>query len=225
MKQEIVIVGIGETAELAADYFSHDSDYMVKCFSAEREYLRHHPEMKDIDGCPILPVEELPERFPPQRYKAFVAMAYGRLNHDRAKMYHTMKGMGYEMVSYVSPLAFVGRNVQIGDNCFILEHNVLQRNVEIGNDVVLWSGNHIGHRSIIGDHVFLSSHVAVSGYCRIGQYSFLGINSALGDSVSVAENCLIGGGVAVMKDTEADQIYRSPQLLPEKISTRMVFGI
>ena len=35
--------------------------------------------------------------------------------------------------------------------------------VRIGNDVVLWSGNHIGHDSTIGDHCFIASHVVVSG--------------------------------------------------------------
>ena len=225
MKQEIVIVGIGETAELAADYFSHDSEYVVKCFAAEREYLWQHPEKTEMDGCPILPVEELSEKFPPTRYGAFVAMAYGRLNHDRAKMYRTIKDMGYKMESYVSSRAFVGSNVRIGDNCFILEHNVLQRNVIIGNDVVFWSGIHIGYRSVIEDHVFLSSHVAVSGYCRIGEYSFLGINSCLGDSVSIARNCFIGGGTALMKSTAPNQVYRSSLISPEKMTTDVVFGI
>ena len=225
MKQEIVIVGIGETAELAADYFLYDSEYVVKCFAAEREYLRQRPEMKELAGCPILSVEELSEKFPPTRCKAFVAMAYGRLNHDRAKMYQAMKDMGYKMASYVSSRAFVGSNVRIGDNCFIMEHNVLQRNVTIGNDVVLWSGNHIGHRSVIEDHVFLSSHVAVSGYCRIGEYSFLGINSCLGDSVSVARNCFIGGGTALMKSTAPNQLYRSSPISPERITTDVAFGI
>ena len=223
MKQDIVIIGVGETAELASDYFSHDSDYMVRCFAAEKKYLERHPGINEIDGCPVVSVEELPKLFPVQWNSAFVAMGYGRLNHDRARMYHMVKSMGYKMVSYVSSHAFVGRNVHIGDNCFVLEHNVLQRNVRLGNDVVLWSGNHIGHRSVIEDHVFLSSHVAVSGYCRIGRYSFLGINTCLGDGISVAENCFVGGGVAVMKDTDAGRIYRSVSLEPEKISCRIVF--
>ncbi len=229
MKQEkehdIVIVGIGETAELAADYFAFDSPYTVSAFAAEGAFLEKRPDLKEIDGRPVLSLEDLPERYPSARYKAFVAMAYGRLNHDRARLYETMKAMGYSLVSYISSRAFIGSNVRVGDNCFILEHNVLQRNVTIGDDVVLWSGNHIGHRSVIENHVFLSSHVAVSGYCHIGPYCFLGINSALGDNVTVAENCFIGGGVALMKDTAPGQIYRVPPLKAEKLSSKIVFGI
>ena len=222
---DIVIIGIGETAELAADYFTLDSPYTVRAFAAEGAFLEKRPDLKELDGCPVLPLDELPERYPAARYKAFVAMAYGRLNHDRARLYQTMKAMGYTLVSYVSSRAFIGSKVRVGDNCFILEHNVLQRNVIVGNDVVLWSGNHIGHRSVIEDHVFLSSHVAVSGYCHIGPYCFLGINSALGDNVTVAENCFVGGGVALMKDTAPGQVYRALPAKAERLSSKIVFGI
>ena len=34
----------------------------------------------------------------------------------------------------------------------------------IGDDCVLWSGNHIGHHATIGDHCFITSHVVVSGH-------------------------------------------------------------
>ncbi len=224
VKEPIVIVGIGETAELAADYFEMDSSFEVKAFAAEKVFLDKHPEVREVDGKPALSLDALQNEFPPAEYKAFIAMAYGRLNHDRARMYREIKSRGYGLVSYVSSRAFVGTNVEIGENCFIMENNVLQRNVKIGNNVVLWSGNHIGHRTMIEDHVFLSSHVAVSGFCRIGAYSFLGINSALGDNVTVGENCFIGGGVALMKDTLENEIYRAVTPKSERLSASMVFG-
>ena len=65
----------------------------------------------------------------------------------------------------------------VGENSFILEANTLQPFVNIGNDVVLWSGNHIGHHSIISDHVFFTSHVVLSGNCVVGSNCFLGVNS------------------------------------------------
>ena len=74
-----------------------------------------------------------------------------------------MKGKkkGYDFYSYVSPKATVLTN-KIGENCFILEDNTIQPFVEIGNNCVLWSGNHIGHHGKIDDHVFITSHCVVS---------------------------------------------------------------
>ena len=40
--------------------------------------------------------------------------------------------------------------------------------------MTLWSGNHIGHHSVIEDNVFVSSHVVISGGVTIGDGCFLG---------------------------------------------------
>ena len=79
--------------------------------------------------------------------------------------------------------------------------------MEIGNDVVLWSGNHIGHDTRVGDHCFIASHVVVSGNCRIGASCFIGVNATFRDGVTVAPDCVIGAGALIMKDTEPGSVY------------------
>lgn len=224
MSKKLIIVGLGETAELAYDYFSYDSEYEVVAFAAEERYLAKK-KLTLFEDLPVVAVEAMPSLFPVDEYSAFVAMSYSRLNHDRSRVYSAVKSMGYSLASYISSKAFIGRNVSIGDNCFILENNVLQRNVKIGNNVILWSGNHIGHRSSIDDNAFLSSHVAVSGFCHIGKYCFLGINSCLGDNVTIADNCFIGGGVAIMHDTNNGEVYRVKREKPERLSAGQIFSI
>ena len=44
---------------------------------------------------------------------------------------------------------------QIGENSFIFENNVIQPFVRVGNNCILWSGNHVGHRTVLRDHVFV----------------------------------------------------------------------
>ncbi len=222
-KLKLIIVGLGETAELAYDYFTCDSEYEVVAFAAEEKYF-NKINIKTLEGLPVISLEGMSGKYPIGEYSVFVAMSYTKLNHDRCRVYQIVKSMGYTMASYVSSKAFVSRNVRIGENCFILENNVLQRNVKIGNNVTLWSGNHIGHRSVIEDHVFLSSHVAVSGFCHIGKFCFLGINSCLGDNVTVADNCFIGGGVSLLHDSKNGEIYRMSPTNADKLSTKQVWG-
>lgn len=83
--------------------------------------------------------------------------------------------------------------------------------MRIGNNVTLWSGNHVGHDSTIADHCFISSHVVISGHCTVGAYSFLGVNATLHNSIRVAERCLIGAGTVIMKDTVAKGVYLPKQ--------------
>jgi sugar O-acyltransferase (sialic acid O-acetyltransferase NeuD family) len=200
----IVIVGAGEQAQIAWEYFTHDSPHQVVAFAVEREYL---DGAEGYEGLPVVALDELTERYPADSHKAFVALSSQKLNRVRERLYLAVKDLGYECASYVSSRAFVWRNVKIGENCMIFEHNVLQHFVEVGDNCVLWSGNHVGHRTRIGNHVFVSSHCVISGYCEIGDYCFLGVNSCYADNLKVAKDCVIGAGAVVVKPTEERGVY------------------
>lgn len=200
---KIIIVGDGETAELAYEYFTYDSPHEVIAFSVESQYLK-----KDrLFDLPVVPFEQVVELFDPASHQAFVAISYTQLNQVRTRLYQATRQKGYGLVSYISSRAFVWRNVEIGENCLIMEHNVLQYRVRVGNNVVLWSGNHIGHQTVIKDNVFISSHVVVSGHCEVGENCFLGVNSSIANNITIAKDCLIGMGAVVNKDTEERKVY------------------
>jgi len=203
LNKNLIIIGEGELAEIAYEYFTHDSPYTVIAFSIEKDYLTKS-ELFDL---PIIPFEELEKIYPPSKFVAFVAIAYSKLNRVRTRLYQKVKEKGYSLVSYVSSKAFVWHNVEIGENCFIFENNVIQYHVKIGNNVILWSGNHIGHRSQIHDNCFISSHVVISGSCDIGESSFLGVNSCLNDKIKIGNDCVIGSGAVIIKDTDPGKVY------------------
>ena len=201
--EKLVIIGDGEFAEIAYEYFTYDSPYDVMAFSVEKEYM----EKDELFGLPVVPFEDLEEFYPSDDYRVFVAVTYTQLNRVRTRLYREAKDKGFKPVSYVSSSAFVWHNVEIGENCFIFENNVLQYNVKIGNNVILWSGNHIGHRAQIGDNCFIASHVVISGYCEIGKNSFLGVNSTIADFLTIGNDCIIGAGSNVVKRTEDGKVY------------------
>ena len=218
--EKLVIIGDGETAELAYEYFTHDSPREVVAFAVEREFRKK----EEMFGLPVVAFEEVETLYPPAGHAAFAAVSYTKLNRVRARLYAAAKAKGYRVASYVSSRAFVWRNVEVGENCFIFENNVVQYAVKIGNNVVLWSGNHIGHQSVIRDNAFISSHVVVSGYCEVGENSFLGVNSCVANNVRVARDNLIGMGAVVHKDTEERKVYVGNPARPVKDSFA-VYGL
>ncbi|MFE1815276.1 acetyltransferase [Metapseudomonas otitidis] len=220
--KKLIIVGAGEFAMIAYEYFTHDSEYEVVAFSVEKEFIKD----SSLYDKPIVPFESIQEHYPPSGTEVFVAVPASQLNRLRTRLYSEAKTKGYVCATYISSRAFVWHNSKIGDNCFIFENNTIQPFVEVGNNVVLWSGNHIGHRSIIEDNCFLSSHVVVSGYCRIGSSSFIGVNATINDRINIANDCVIASGTLVNKDLRVPEriYYGSPaQELPKKSALQVKF--
>jgi len=216
MPKPLVIVGNGEIAEMACEYFDHDSDRQVAAFAIGAEFIKE----ATLHERPVTPLDALVATYPPDRYDAFVAIGDGQLNRLRRRHVDGVKALGYALASYVSSKAFVWRNVEIGENCFVLEHNVLQPFTRIGDNVTLWSGNHIGHRSVIEDDVFVASHVVVSGFCRIGARSFVGVNAALAHQVEIGADNFIAMGAVVTASTEPDGVYQGNPAERRSISAK-----
>lgn len=220
MKQ-LVIYGTGETATIAYEYFSRDSQYRVAAFTVEKKFIKK----KTLHRLPVVPFETITKAFPPKMYNMFVAVSYTQLNRIRAKYVALAKKKKYRLASYISSRAFVWPTAKIGENCFVLEENVIQHGVTIRNNVTLWSGNHIGHRSVIEDHVYVSSHCVISGYCRIGKYSFLGVNSTFNDRITVAPDSIIGSGAVVIQNTKKGNVYVGNPAKPLGKTSYSVFGV
>lgn len=218
-KHQVVIVGLGESAILAYEYFTHDSEYEVIAFSADDEFCSEDHFL----NLPVIKLSQLTETYSSTNYFVFVAVSSTRLNRVREALYLKVKSLGYRCASYVSSRAFVWHNVNIGENCFILEDNTLQPFTEVGNNVVMWSGNHLGHRSVVHDHCFIASHVVISGFCEIGSYCFIGVNAAIADYVKVARDSFIGMGAIVSKSTLEDSVYTNePAKKREKITAKQL---
>ena len=201
---KVLIFGVGELAELIHFYLAESDEWDVVGFAADESFL---PSSGSVANLPALSIEDAITRFPPIENQAFVAVSAGGLNHQRETLCARVLGAGYELISYVHPSATVASNVEIGQNSFIFEDNTLQPFTKVGNRCILWSGNHIGHRSVIEDDVFITSHVVVSGFCTIGRYSYLGVNSSVADNVNVAESTVLGAGALLLDDNEAGGVY------------------
>lgn len=199
---KVIVFGVLDTAELAHYYLTHDSDHEVVAFTVNRQYIEHD----NFHGLPVVAFEDVETIFPPSEYKFFAPMTGRNMNRNREAIYNHAKAKGYQFISYISSRATLFNN-EIGENCFILEDNTIQPFTTIGNNVVLWSGNHIGHHGQIKDHVFFTSHVVLSGHCVVESYSFFGVNSTIRDYTTIAQGTLVGMASAIMKETEEWGVY------------------
>jgi sugar O-acyltransferase (sialic acid O-acetyltransferase NeuD family) len=202
---KVVVFGVSQWAELAHFYLTHDSPHEVVAFTVDREYLGAN----QFKGLPVVPYDEVDRHYPPHEFNMFIPMSFKKMNHVRADKYDDAIKRGYTLISYVSSKATTFPGFTCGDNCFILEDNTIQPFVTIGNDVVMWSGNHIGHHTVIKDHVTITSHVVISGCCTVEPFCFLGVNATVRDETVVERETLVGMSTVIAKDTKEFEVYQA----------------
>lgn len=202
--RDLVIFGASSFAEIAAIYFERTKEYKVAAFIVDDGYQT----VQEFQGRPLIQMSEFVRSNPSKELFFHVAATYTNLNQLRFDKVAELTAMGLQPASYISPHSYVDPTARIGQHAFIFEHNTIQPFVEIGDRVVLWSGNHIGHHSIIESDVFVASHVVISGHCRIGEFSFLGVNCSIGNNVTLGKRNWIVPGTVILANTGQDEMWR-----------------
>jgi sugar O-acyltransferase (sialic acid O-acetyltransferase NeuD family) len=217
----LIIGGDSAFAEIAYEYFTHDSEYEVVAFAVESEHITR----QSLCGLPIVPFETLEQQFDPATHSVYVACVYTQVNRLRTRLAALAKAKGFPLASYVSSRAFVWRNVELGEHCFIFEDNTVQPFVKVGNNVVMWSGNHIGHHSTIGDNCFISSHVVISGFVNVRENCFLGVNATIVNNVEIGRDCWLGPNTIIVKSAPEATLFKAPKSEAAAVSTLKWFKL
>lgn len=217
---KVVIFGVGQIAELAFFYITHDSEHEVVAFTVDSNYLKEDT----FHNLPVFDFEVIDKKYPPNEYKFFLPISYNKVNKIRSEKFKIVKKKGYECISYISSKATY-YNTSIGENCFIFENNVIQPYTKIGDNCILWSGNHIGHHTKIEDHCFLASHIVVSGSVTIGEYSFVGVNATIRDNIKIGKENVIGASSLILNDTNDKSVFSPRETEKAKIPSNRLRGI
>ena len=108
------------------------------------------------------------------------------------------------------------KNAQIGANCNICSHVIIENDVKIGNNVTIKNGVQIWDGIEIEDNVFIGPNVTFCNdrYPKSGNKNFklekiiikkgasIGANSTILPGVTIGENAMIAAGSIVTKNVE-----------------------
>ncbi|MDC3116830.1 acetyltransferase [Alphaproteobacteria bacterium] len=201
--KKLVIYGTGQIAEIAHYYFSLYSNFEVVAFTDNEKYLT---DTKFLD-LQVVKFENIENLYSPKNFYMFVAVSYKGLNSLRKKMYLAAKNKGYRLASFIFPDSHLINNIEIGENCLILENQTLQPFSKIGDNVFVWGNCVLGHHTKILDHCWLTSGTSIGGNSIINEKTFLGLNSTIGHFVEIGRENFIGANVLVTKNTQPKSVY------------------
>jgi len=210
--KKVVIFGTGELAQRIFFYLK-DSDDQVIAFCANKSKI----DKEELLGLPVIAFENIEEKFSPDEFSMFIALAYSEMNKKRTKFFDEAKNKGYELYSFIHPSTKVWNEFEIGENCFILANNVIQPFVKIGNNVLIGSNNLISHNTTIGDNCFITSNVTMGGHITMGKNCFVGLSATINQRIQIGNECIIGAGTIISKDINDKEVYaeNSSKKLPQ----------
>ena len=213
--QKIIIFGTGELAQRIF-YYLKNSDDKVVAFSANESNI----DSNELLGLPVVAFENIEEKYSPEEFSMFIALAYSDMNKKRAKFFDEAKSKGYELYSYVHPSTKIWDEFEMGENCFILAENIIQPFVKIEDNVLIGSNNLISHNTVIEKNCFLTSNITLGGHITIGANSFVGLSATINQRVKIGKECIIGAGTLITKDVNDKEVYaeNSSKKLPQTSS-------
>lgn len=200
---KIVLFGTGRGADVAYRFLSGDTDHEIVAFAVDDAH-RHTDTQR---GLPVVAFEEVETIYPPDDFRMLVLLGYQDMNGLRQRKYDAAKDKGYILESYIASDIFRVEPLNVGENCFILDNQSISLDVRIGNNVVMWSSNHVGDLTTISDHAWVASHATLAANVEIGEHAFLGIGCTVSNAVKVGANSLIGADALVVTDTTEDSVH------------------
>ena len=214
----VVIFGTGIFAECVHFYLTNDSEYQIVGFTIDK----CSNENSTFLGLPVIPFDEVHTVFPPDKFDMFIAIGYQNLSGIRTKKFLEAKEKGYKLISYICSKSTIWNDLKIGENCFIMENNIIHPFVTIEDNVIMWSGNLIAHGAHISKNCFITCCSVIAGETNIGENCFIGVHSTIKEYIKVAKNCTIGADSFITRNTHEGETYISQPTKPSRMSNRML---
>lgn len=202
-KNKLVIVGTGETAAIATEMATCQTDYEICGYSVEAESMKDNRHM----GLPVVPLDQIATFFPSSDFCIFVAISFVWLNQPRSRIFTLLQKLDYEFANLISPHAHIAPSATLGTNLMIYDFASVGSFCTIANNTTLCSHSVVSHSSQIGAHSYLAASAVTGGYCRTGERCFIGLNATLADHSEIDDDSIVSATSYLPKGSHASGLY------------------
>jgi len=201
--KKVILAGNAVTAEILNSYLEKDKRYEVIALTVDDEFA----EQAGIKGLESVPLSLLAAAHKPYDCVVIMAMGYNDLNQARESLFLRLKGMGYQIETYVHPDAHIFTQYPLGEGSIILPSAVIEPHVRVAENTMIWCNATLAHHSCVDEHCWVASGAVISGKAYVKHNSFIGVNATVVNEVVIAENNIIGGGALITKNTKENTVH------------------
>lgn len=160
-------------------------------------------------GLPLIPFSNVCEVFPPRSCRVITAIGYMEMNELRRCKHIELQARGYRFSSFVHDSVVRHDDVEIGENCIVLDHVAIHPGCRIGDGTFIASNASLGHDCIVEEFNWINSGVALAGGCHVGAGCFFGVNSSVAHGVNLGNQNFISANTLISRSTGNTEVYLS----------------
>ncbi|MBB3315499.1 sugar O-acyltransferase (sialic acid O-acetyltransferase NeuD family) [Rhizobium sp. BK181] len=201
--KNVVLAGNAVTADILNGYMRRDDRYNVLCATVDDQFA----DSDDNRDFKTIKLSQLLTKIRPGDAAVVIAVGYDDLNRGRESMFQRLKGMGYQIETYLHPDAKIYTAVPLGEGSIVLPGALVEPGVTVGANTMIWGNVTLAHHSSIGENCWIAASAVISGKADIGRNTFVGVNATITNGLSIGEYCVIGGGALITKNTKPSTVH------------------
>jgi UDP-perosamine 4-acetyltransferase len=192
----VVLIGGGGHAKVVIEILEAAGDVEIAgCVSGNMQggFVLETPILGD-DSC-------LPSLYASGIRHAFVAVG---ANHVRRRLSELAAGIGFKLISAVSPQSSISPRARMKEGCAIMPGAVINSCSTIGAGSIVNTGATVDHDCKIGDWVHLAPGTSLAGNVSICEGAFLGVGVRVIPEITVGAWATVGAGTVVVRNLAAN---------------------
>ena len=200
-KKDLILVGGGGHCNACLDVLRSLNLYNVVGI-IERDNFKLE-ELHDVSVFKDQETEKLSKI-----YRNFL-LTIGKIGKSkiREKKYYELSSLDIELVSLISPTAYVSASAEIAKGVNIMHHALININVRIGENTIINSQSLVEHDSFIGAHCHISTGVKINGGVNIGNNTFIGSGTVIHEGITIGNDVIVGAGSIIDRNLPNDTKY------------------
>lgn len=131
---------------------------------------------------------------------AVVCIGHIESVQPRMKAFKSLRKLGFQLPTIVSPLAYVSSTSLIGAGSVIMHRSVVNCGSVVGVNSIINTGAIVEHDVNVGSHCHLAPGAIVGGGTTLGDECFIGSGATVRNGLTLGNRVLVGMGVAVRHD-------------------------
>ncbi len=160
-----------------------------------------------VMNIPIIGKDEMLPELVRHQYQFLISLGSIGIPELRIKLFNKLKQSNAKLATIISTTATVSKTSFIEEGSIVMQHAIVNTDVEIGKNCIINTGALVEHESKIGNHVHIATNATINGQCQIGNNCFIGSGSIIGNNVSIPDNTIIGAGSVVIKSIYEQGTY------------------